>query len=383
MEGYRLLYTYPKGMQPHKGVFSMKNKWLAILMIALIGVIAVSLSLTGCDDSSSDTDGDDLTHEWDVISSIGELKEYLSDMPANTVATAYKVALNVSDLGGNSSTVGSLGSVLNANRNKYVSLNLSGSTFTRIGASSFSDCTSLASITIPNSVTIIGGSAFYRCTSLTNVTIPGSVTIIGDDAFSDCTSLASITIPNSVTIIGGSAFSGCTSLASVTIPNSVTSIGNSAFYDCTRLASVTIPSSVTRIGNDAFSSCTSLASVTIPNSVTIIGGSAFFGCTRLVRITIPNRVTSIGSHAFSGCTSLASVIIPSSVTIIEAAAFSGCTSLVSVTFETGSKIASANFASYAFPEGYYNGNNLKTAYLANGAGTYTRPAYGDTWTKQP
>jgi len=28
-------------------------------------------------------------------------------------------------------------------------------------------------------------------------------------------------------------------------------------------------------------------------------------------------------------------------------------------------------------------NALRTAYLANGAGTYTRPANGDVWTKQP
>ena len=41
-----------------------------------------------------------------------------------------------------------------------------------------------------------------------------------------CTSLTSVTIPNSVTSIGDEAFDGCTSLTSVTIPNSVTSIGD-------------------------------------------------------------------------------------------------------------------------------------------------------------
>ena len=58
-----------------------------------------------------------------------------------------------------------------------------------------------------------------------------TITSIGKNAFRDCTSLASVTIPNGVTSIGGQAFDGCSSLASITIPDSVTSIGNYAFYN--------------------------------------------------------------------------------------------------------------------------------------------------------
>ena len=98
-----------------------------------------------------------------------------------------------------------------------------------------------------------------------DVTLPadykGENYTIGSGAFQGCTSLASVTIPNSVTNIGESAFSGCTSLANVTIPNSVTSIGSSAFSGCTSLASVTIPNSVTNIGESAFSGCTDRKSV--------------------------------------------------------------------------------------------------------------------------
>lgn len=46
---------------------------------------------------------------------------------------------------------------------------------TTIGDSAFYNCTSLASITIPNSVTSIGQSAFYGCSSLTSVTSKGTV----------------------------------------------------------------------------------------------------------------------------------------------------------------------------------------------------------------
>ncbi|MCD8266224.1 MAG: leucine-rich repeat domain-containing protein [Prevotellaceae bacterium] len=156
-------------------------------------------------------------------------------------------------------------------------------------------------------VTSIGSSAFCRCSSLTSVTIPNSVTSIESNAFGYCTGLASITIPNSVTNIGDGAFGYCASLASITIPNSVTSIGDGAFYSCGSLTSITIPESVASIAADAFGYCSSLASITIPNSVTSIGNWAFEFCASLTSITIPNSVTSIGDGAFCGCGSLSSV----------------------------------------------------------------------------
>ena len=191
----------------------------------------------------------------------------------------------------------------------------------------FSGCTSLTSITIPDSVTSIGERTFSGCTSLTSITIPDSVTSIGSYAFYECTSLTSITIPNSVTSIGEGAFDHCTSLTSITIPNSVTSIGEDAFRGCTSLTSMTIGDSVTSIGGSAFIGCTSLKSITIPNSVTSIGEYAFAYCESLESITIPDSVTSIGEGAFWGCTSLKSIIIPDSVMSIGSYAFEDCTSL--------------------------------------------------------
>ena len=255
---------------------------------------------------------------------------------------------------------------------------------TSIGDLAFDGCSSLKSVTIPNSVTSIGDNAFSLCSSLKSVTIPNSVTSIGKDAFSACKSLKSVTIPNSVTSIGDGAFSGCKSLASVTIPNSVTSIGDWAFVDCSSLTRVTIPDSVTSIGGGAFSECKGLADldgfiiirgvlygycgegkeVLIPNSVTSIGDWAFFDCSSLTSVTIPDSVTSIGGGAFRGCKGLADsdgfiiirgvlydycgegkeVLIPNSVTSIGRCAFEHCSSLTSVTIPNSvTSIGSAAF----------------------------------------
>ena len=261
-----------------------------------------------------------------------------------------------------------------------------GNSVTNIGVAAFADCTRLARVTIPDSVTSIGVEAFAK-SGLTSVTIPSSVTRIGDAAFSNCSKLTSVTIPDSITTIGNEMFASCTSLARITIPNSVTSIGHGAFSG-TGLTSVTIPDSVVTLVDGsaglgragAFSGCANLTSVTIGNGVTRIGYDAFSKCTKLTSVTIGNSVPSIGAAAFDGCTSLTSVTIPSSVTSIGYGAFND-TSLTSVTFQgtiPANRFDDQRYWYTTFP------GDLRAKYLANdgGPGTYTRFANGDVWRKQ-
>ena len=217
---------------------------------------------------------------------------------------------------------------------------LDGKTVTAIGDRAFAGCSSLTSVSIPDSVTSIGDSAFSDCDSLTSITIPDFVTQIGVNPFVFCSSLKSIfvspdhpyfaviddvlfrkadktlisypegkasstyTIPQGIIPIGDGAFFDNSSLKSITIPDSVISIGDYAFFSCESLTSISIPHSVTSIGDYAFSWCKSLTSITIPDSVTSIGNRAFYYCDSLTSVSIPNSVTSIGDYAFGDCSNL-------------------------------------------------------------------------------
>ena len=180
-----------------------------------------------------------------------------------------------------------------------------------IGESSFWGCVSLPStFIIPDSVQSIGDAAFAYCHSLISVIIGENSQLIniGASAFSNCSSLTSINIPDSVTTLGGGAFNNCSNLQIVDLGKNskITSIQIQTFYAATSLTSITIPDNVTTIEANAFAFC-KLPSISIPGKVTSIGYDAFHYCNKMSFVTISKSVETIAEGAFSRCESLSDV----------------------------------------------------------------------------
>ena len=188
-----------------------------------------------------------------TISGSGAMEDYL--MSSNQPWCSFRKQITSVVVSPGVTSIGNLAFALSRN---IIHVDIADSVVS-IGEQAFSDCSSLTDIKIPQSVTYIGVKAFGSCTKLSSITLStNNITSIRLYTFSGCSELSSIVIPDGVTSIQLGAFSNCTKLTSITIPGSVTSIGNAAFRDCTTLTSITIPGSVTSIGSNVFDGCTSL-----------------------------------------------------------------------------------------------------------------------------
>ena len=90
---------------------------------------------------------------------------------------------------------------------------INGKNVTEIGSYAFYECSTVQTITIPNTVTHIREYAFAKCISLTEIKIPTSVVSLGNRVLANCNSLTKVYIPASVTEVGGFLFIGCNTSA--------------------------------------------------------------------------------------------------------------------------------------------------------------------------
>ena len=252
---------------------------------------------------------------------------------------------------------------------------------TQIGAYAFSNCASLTTVYLPDSLTLVGGAAFLNDIKLADVWYSGSLV--------ERQAKLSIDTPNyplesakwHYTEIGGPVTGTDLSwlldedgtlriywdedsmdqgemaipdyndyrdtpwyqfgdgngvifpmITSIQVDELVTGIGDYAFAGLDELTDVQIASTVTSIGEGAFMGCGSLVSVTIPDSVVTLGDNIFWGCGNLETATLPAGITEIPSGTFYGCEELTTVYLPGTLESIGTNAFSGCTSLTDIYF---------------------------------------------------
>ncbi len=209
-------------------------------------------------------------------------------------------------------------------------------TVTAIPNTLFSGCKNLREVEMSDTVATFGTNVFYNCSALTTLKIsgkdspegvisfPSALTGIGNYSFSGCSALKRVEIPEGVKTIGSYMFQNCTSLEEAVLPNSCTAMTANMFYGCGSLRKVTLGGAITSVANSMFRDCGSLEIITFkgddaepeagvfrfPDTVTTFGSWIFANCKKLRSVAIPDKVTSIPMNTFDGCSALSEVTLP-------------------------------------------------------------------------
>ncbi len=276
---------------------------------------------------------------------------------------------------------------------------------TFIGASAFGDCTALGSLDFSNltSLKYLGTTVdkapssssynmyvFARCTSLTSITFPDTVESVGGRMFVGCENLATIKGLENAQFPAGYAYTGsgltnatvgskpckymfsdCLKLTSVTFTDpTVSTLVEYMFQNCTALQKVDLSSltSLTALPNYMFQNCSALEEVTLPAGTALkhLGTYTFQNCVALKKINSTEEGTvdlsgltgldristsataSVGSstnaYTFDGCESIQKVVFPEKFTLIGGYAFRNCTNLTTIDFSKITIIGQYAFA---------------------------------------
>lgn len=261
-----------------------------------------------------------------------------------------------------------------------------------IGMDAFYGCSSLQSVTIPDSVEKIGFAAFDSCISLESVTLGKGIRVIDAYAFDECPKLNYTSYENGyylgnadnpylalvfmaahakeavfhpdTRIICGIALEDCAYLSDLVIPEGVISMGG---YALPRLKTLSIPASMEYIDSSVFFYCRvpseitvaegnpnyksvdgslfsrdgtrlikyacgkEAESYTVPEGTVVIEHDAFAYAGHLTEVTLPDSVEEIGHMAFCRCEDLTSIDLGNGLKRIDGAAFNGCTALTEIT----------------------------------------------------
>lgn len=243
-------------------------------------------------------------------------------------------------------------------------------------------CSSIVSISIPQSIKKIGKDAFSYCKDLKTVYFPKDCNLITiDEATFYNSSINTITVPRYVKFIKQYSFSYCFELQTINFcqDSDLISIEKDAFL-CSSISNLFIPSKVEEI-KDGWCSGTpkllnisispqnknflyldnklllcksdqqqdtydkiifarrDIESVVIPSFVKFIASYSFHECQRIKSVEFPedSQLMSIGESSFS-ISSIETISIPRHVKIIKKNTFSFCPNLKTINFSEDSEV---------------------------------------------
>ena len=190
--------------------------------------------------------------------------------------------------------------------------------------SSFSGCSGLTSVSLPEGITSIEAYAFYRCSSLRLVSIPSSVTYIGTSAFAE-TGLISIAIPSSVVEFGEEVFVSNKLLKSIFIGAGVQNLSSKCF-DLRNATKIIYPAHLEEVFRDFWAYFKIPYEESTIEDIKVAEDGAVYSADGMTLIYVPSAysgafsipagVTAIGAYAFVDCNEITSVDIPASVTYV-------------------------------------------------------------------
>ncbi|MBR4319565.1 MAG: leucine-rich repeat protein [Oscillospiraceae bacterium] len=179
-----------------------------------------------------------------------------------------------------------------------------------ISWNAFSNCSNLASVSIPESVIYITADAFSGTPWLKAKQEENPCVVVNGILIDASTCTGDAVIPDTVKKINYGAFSG-SAITSVTIPDNLTAIDNTTFADC-ELTSINVSETHPVYASEdgvlfnkdkteliLYPPKSERTEYTIPDGVKIVKDSAFENCLNLTSVTIPDTITNVCDDAFS------------------------------------------------------------------------------------
>ena len=193
---------------------------------------------------------------------------------------------------------------------------------------------------VPAEITVLTYASFKDARGLTEVSFEeGSIVkTIGWQTFSGCSALTRITVPDTCVSFDFYAFENCTALTDVVLGenSALSGVYKGAFYNCSSLCNIMLPATVAEFAEYAFYQCTSLTVFPICEGVAIKGiyDYAFYGCSGITEIPHFPQLVEIGEYAFAK-TGVTEYTLPATVLKIESSTFAYSYELSGIYVENG------------------------------------------------